>query len=140
MDLSHELQAPAAPDQRQRTSNQANRTEQLQRLAHFFGLDARKLGEQFEDYAALVLQEHKAVGPGATWMSSWQAALQRVLGRADRLRQHPNAELLCVVARYLAWSGCTTSGVEQTFSVGQWLLPQRRKKLGSQRQEDEILL
>jgi hypothetical protein len=140
MDLSHELQAPAALDQRQRTSNQANRTEQLQRLAHFFGLDARKLGEQFGDYAALVLQEHKAVGPGATWMSSWQAALQRVLGRADRLRQHPNAELLCVVARYLAWSGCTTSGVEQTFSVGQWLLPQRRKKLGSQRQEDEILL
>ena len=53
---------------------------------------------------------------------------------------HPQDQLNRLLQRYIAWCGCTTSGVEQSFGKAEWLLPKRRGKLETEAQEDEVIL
>ena len=93
----------------------------------------------WQDYAPVAISHYKRAS-SPSWMKAWQVALQEASARADCLRAHPCDALWHVVMRLLAWSGCTTSGVEQTFAVSDWLVPKRRRRMTTDKQEDELVL
>ena len=46
--------------------------------------------------------------------------------------------LLALLTRYITFCGCTTSGVEHTHTIQDWLFPKRRKRLSNESANDEI--
>ena len=112
----------------------------FERLAQFFNLDVKSLIHEFQDFVPAAVQQYNLMGQGATWLAAWRHAVYSVMRRQDVSRRHPHGVLVEVLQRYGAWSGCTTSGVEQTFSQAEWLLPKRRLRLGTEQQEAEIIL
>ena len=115
-------------------------SKDLERLATFFNLDLKALICQFEDYVPEVIRLYKTMGAGATWRAAWQSAVTRAARRSDMTNAHPQDQLNRLLQRYIAWCGCTTSGVEQSFGKAEWLLPKRRGKLETEAQEDEVIL
>ena len=58
---------------------------------------------------------------------------------ANTRRAHPVDHLVPVLVRLAAWTGCTTSGIEQLLSkVKTWLLTPRRRTWSPSRVEDEV--
>ena len=106
----------------------------------FLRLDLQMLINQFEDFAPAAIQQYKLMDVNANWLLAWQSAVAHVQERRDLTIRHPHDVLGATLQRGLAWSGCTTSGVEQTFGLSEWLVPKRRGRLGTERQEDELIL
>ena len=92
----------------------------LEHLANFFGLDASALSQQFLD-GFRTAQSLLHSGKVESSMEAWQSAIQMLRKNAARKVQSQAmaswAELQHVAARYFAFCGATTSGVEQSFAV-----------------------
>lgn len=107
-----------------------DRLVKLARLAHMFGVRKSTLQSQFQDMFAAVLpyaRNHPGLSSLEVWKGVWnEAATQR------------HGTLQHVLARYGAFGGCTTSGVEHVHSIQSWLWPKRRAMLTTARENDEI--
>ena len=116
--------------------------ESLHRLAIAFKVDVKQLGDQLHDcmpYASHVYRHACESGSDSSSVHCWSAALRRLHDR--RLRdKHPVTALAPVLHRYIAWTGCNTSGVERGFSVLNSLLGDLRKELDVRSQIGELKL
>jgi hypothetical protein len=94
------------------------RDEHFRRLAKAFGVNASQLKAQFDDHEhfALALKSTGTLTNG----EAWSQAVMKTAKRADVRKDHPVSALLPVLQRYRAYN-ISTSGVEQAFSMQDWL-------------------
>lgn len=111
--------------------------EATQRLSMVFNVDAARLGQQIIDakpHAKYLVKQR-----GCSAMEAWGEVLRKLSDR--RLRKtHPSSELVVVAHRYLAFSGCSTSGVEQNFSILRRIFPPQRGGLVPRLEAGELSL
>lgn len=108
-----------------------------QRLAKVFNVDHVGLEQQAIDarpHAMYLVKQRDC-----TAMEAWGEVLRKLSDRRMR-KTHPSEALSAVAYRYLAFSGCTTSGVEQNFSVLQRIFPKERNGLSSRLEAGELRL
>ena len=90
----------------------------LRRLAQVLNLSFEELDMQFGDHLAIAL--HEAKQQRLDNAAAWVAAVKKTSSAQKAVRlKHPCHILIEVLVRYVAWQGCSTSGVEQFFSHGQ---------------------
>eukprot|EP00438_Fugacium_kawagutii_P007891 Skav203673 [mRNA] locus=scaffold259:498:3152:+ [translate_table: standard] len=95
----------------------AGRETQLRRLSQVLNLDFSELDMQFGDHLPIAL--HEAKQHRLSNSAAWVAALKKTSAAQKPVRdKHPSNVLKEVIFRYVAWQGCSTSGVEQFFSHG----------------------
>ena len=105
----------------------------LERAAITFGLDCATLTREFNSLLFDARRLH-ANDLSQPTMQVWQAAYHaRCQGKPDEL-----PTLRAFLARHGAYSGCTTSGVEQCHTLQDWLWPKRRGHLSIARENDEM--
>ncbi len=112
----------AAPGTRPHGVVTESHAESVKRLAHVFKVDSLALATQLQDAMLFAKRCFQLSGNS---MKAWKDTVAKMMDRRLQAR-HPMGALLPVLQRYIAFCGCTTSGVEQTFSV-------LRKLLGEQR-------
>ena len=111
---------PGVPDQ-------SSVDRHLSRLSITFKVNCGALKTQ---YAALIQEarKYKQRTSGVSNLDAWKSVLHAAGGK----KQLP--ELTAVLCRYAAYTGCTTSGVEQGHSTQDWLWPKRRSCLKTARE------
>jgi hypothetical protein len=109
------------------------------RIAQAFKLDASELKAQWEDVLPLAHCVHNSSN-GCSNDQAWQLAVRRILADARVVRNHPVGTLVQAPTRYMAYNGCTTSGVEQNFSLQQWLITSRRNTISQMNELNQLQL
>ena len=112
---------------------------QLKRLAQVFSLNAQLLQDQFQDVLPIALHEATAQR-NATSLESWVSAINRVTKQKSTEERHPVQCLRRVIQAYSAWNGLTSSGVEQSFSLQDRMIPKERRLMGEATELDELQL
>lgn len=89
----------------------------LRRLSGVFGLNFVGLKAEFEDFRrfAIDVYRRQSTKEPLSCYRAWVQSVHRMKGARDRRSLHPSANLLPLLARYGAFCGATTSGVERTF-------------------------
>lgn len=89
----------------------------LRRLSSVFGLNHVGLQSEFEDFRrfAIDVYHRQSTKEPLSCYRAWVHSVQRMKGARDRKSLHPSSNLLALLARYGAFCGATTSGVERTF-------------------------
>ena len=111
---------------------QHDMTDKVQRLAQCFDLPFKPLCEQWHRLLPDVKRFKSAADPQLSNLDAWRS-VWRSAGGQSKL-----PELTQLLARYGAYSGCTTSGVEHCHSIQDWLWPGRRGSLKCDRENDEM--
>ena len=112
---------------------------QLKRLAQVFSLNAQLLQDQFQDVLPIALHEATAQR-NATSLESWVSAINRVTKHKSTAERHPVQCLHRVIQAYSAWNGLTSSGIEQSFSLQDRMIPKERRLMGEATELDELQL
>jgi len=91
--------------------------QSLRRLSTVFGLSYVNLSMEFEDFRRFAIDtyHHQSTKEPLSCYRAWVHSVQRMKGARDRRSLHPSTNLLPLLARYGAFCGATTSGVERTF-------------------------
>ena len=97
--------------------SQAEIDTSLRRLSSVFGLSYVHLKSEFEDFQrfAIDVYHRQSAKEPLSCYRAWAHSVQRMAGARDRRSVHPSTNLLPLLARYGAFCGATTSGVERTF-------------------------
>ncbi len=104
----------------------------LRRLSKVYGLDPDQLEAEYADHFPVAAARWQPGGKSN--LESWRVAITHA--RRSVAKNHPTQVLRTVLQNYAA-SSISTSGVEQTWSRGVWLLGQGR---GHARQHTESCL
>ncbi|CAE7707229.1 unnamed protein product [Symbiodinium sp. CCMP2592] len=122
----------------------ADRTQSMARLAQILKalpqhlVDEDSLRAEFVDVRPMAMYEHRK---GCSNVDAWvQTILRLERKQASVRRNHPTAVLRQVVQRYAAFSGLTTSGVEQGFSqIQRHCTPERNHMLLDTELDETVL-
>ena len=90
----------------------------LFKLVAAFNVDGPKLCTELADHQPIAAAIAREAGCGNRW--AWQRALERTQRTRASREAHPAEALIQTLQRYLAWT-CSSSGVEQNFSVAERL-------------------
>ena len=100
--------AQAAEDARQLTDG-------AERLSQVLGFGVAAFVDEYQLHEPIA--RHEARQGRLSNVDAWSRAVHRTATRQRQVRQnYPSGVLRVVLARYAAWTGATTSGVEQFFS------------------------
>lgn len=111
---------------------QHDMTNKVQRLAQTFDLPFQPVCEQLQRLLPQAKRFKAAADPQLSNFDAWRSVWQSAGGQSKL------PELTQLLARYGAYSGCTTSGVEHCHSIQDWLWPPRRRNLLCDRENDEM--
>ena len=104
----------------------AAQEKHLRRLSQVLNVDFEQLQCQFGDHLPIAI--HSASNKRLTNVAAWSDAVRRTsTAQKPTQMRHPSDILKIVLVRYVAWQGCSTSGVEQFFSHGQHQLDPSRE-------------
>ena len=101
-----------------------------QRLAQVFNFNLEGFIAELEDHRPVA--QHLLVSQQMANFEAWAAALRRTQKRKCVRDQHPCDNLLCALAKYGAFQGASTAGVEQLFSQVSKQTSPARKHMGPQ--------
>ena len=111
----------------------------LDRLSMYAGQDPGRVRAQFCDLEPAARYEQAQTGCSS--FEAWKTvALRFQCGKKSVCQRHPVDALFPVLIKYGAYSGATTSGVEQSFSVLQRFQPAERKHMLDATALDEACL
>ena len=115
------------------------RQASLERLAQVCNVDAEALRSQFMDLEPIA--RYQAGSARCSSFEAWRTAILRCRDSKPQVRERRSHHvLLQVLVKYGAFSGLTTSGVEQAFSKLQRFQPAERKCMLAETAEDEAYL
>ena len=109
----------------------------LHRMAKVFQVNPQELIEQYEiaHYHAACL--HKSASSGTHSYDAWAETMLKLHDRRAR-KVHASDALAHVMHRYLAFCGCTTSGVEHAFSTVKRVLTDHRTGMSARAELGEL--
>lgn len=109
-----------------------------ERLAQVFNLEVDGLYNEHLDHEGIALHGHRS--RNLSNFEAWKSAVLRTRARRSTKENHPSDNLLRVLIRYGAFSGATTSGVEQSFSRLEKHFPANKRKISWEHELDEAKL
>ena len=103
----------------------------LERLAQVLDLDADQLALELSLHEPIA--RHEARTPNTSSFECWRTAVMRTSSAAPAVRaKFPSENLFILLSRYGAWSGASTSGIEQLFSRLADHIPPDRQHMSSE--------
>ena len=112
-----DLQQSATPDP-------AEVAKHAERLCQVFGVQTPSFLQEFWDHKFIAMNECKA--HGLTNVDAWVSSVRKTSSRPSLKCNHPSDALRAILMRFVAYHGCCTSGVEQSFSKLQNQFPPAR--------------
>lgn len=91
--------------------------QSLRRLSSVFGLSYINLNMEFVDFQRFAIDTYnrQSAKEPLSCYRAWVHSVERMKGARDKRSLHPSTNLMPLMARYGAFCGATTSGVERTF-------------------------
>ena len=135
----HVLNLDTAPGTDDSSDVVAARDDAFKRLAHVFSVNENDLRAQYDRLVGVA--KHVFVHEGLSNQECWKKALDMTQSRSENRTSFPVDALLRVLVPYTAWR-CSTSGVEQNFSLRDWIAPQTQESFATAgaRRADHCLL
>ncbi len=112
----------------------------LARLARTFKVPETNLVAEWLDHEPLARTHYLRGQTSVGSFSAWAEAVKAPQNRPDTARNHPAAALRHVLIRYGSFTGATTSGVEQSFSLQVRIMQPSRDTMNLQTELDETRL
>ena len=114
-----------------------NLTEAAERFALVFHIDAEASKQQFEAALTYAWRMFTSQTESTGSVHAWFACIKKMQHR--KLRDlYPVHALLPVMQRYIAFCGCTTSGIEQCFAVLRAQLGEHRSTMNERSELAEL--
>lgn len=117
---------------------EADKLKSMERLVQVFGLQIEDLFNEHLDHEPIAL--HAAKSQNLSNFDAWKTAVLRTRSRRSTQQRHPSDSLLKVLIRYGAFTGATTSGVEQCFSRIDKHISSRKRGMSWEHELDEVKL
>lgn len=114
-----------------------NLTEAAERFALVFHIDAEAFKQQYEAALTYAWRMFTSQTESTGSVHAWVASIKKMQHR--KLRDlYPVHALLPVLQRYIAFCGCTTSGIEQCFAVLRAQLGEHRSTMNDRSELAEL--
>ena len=117
---------------------EANKIKSAERLAKVFKVEVENLYNEHLDHEGIAL--YGARSRNLSNFEAWKSAVLRTRSRRSTREAHPSDSLLRVLIRYGAFTGATTSGVEQSFSRLEKHISSNKRCMKWERELDEAKL
>lgn len=110
--------------QQSSTPDPAEVKKHAERLCQVFEVHTPSFLQEFWDHKFIAMNESKA--HGLTNVDAWVSSVRKTNSRPSLKCNHPSDALRAILMRFVAYHGCCTSGVEQSFSKLQNQFPPAR--------------